>query len=196
MIIGLTGGIATGKSEAAKIFRQSGCYIIDADKISKQLTSKGSDVLKKIEESFGSGILTSKKTLNRKKLANLIFNDKGAKLQLERILHVYIIKKINEIAAKKYKDADIIIDAPLLFEVGLDRICEKVVVIYAKHGLQIERFMKRDRLSKEEAEKRIAVQMPIEEKMMLATVVIDNSSTLKELEKNIKHIYSCFKAGR
>jgi dephospho-CoA kinase len=196
MIIGLTGGIATGKSEAAKIFKQSGCYIIDADKISKQLTSKGSDVLKKIEESFGAGILTSKKTLNRKKLANLIFNDKGAKLQLERILHVYIIKKINEIAAKKYKDADIIIDAPLLFEVGLDRICEKVVVIYAKHSLQIKRFMKRDRLSKEEAKKRIAVQMPIEEKMMLATVVIDNSSSLKDLEKNIKRIYSCFKSDR
>jgi dephospho-CoA kinase len=196
MIIGLTGGIATGKSEAAKIFKQSGCYIIDADKISKQLTSKGSDVLKKIEESFGAGILTSKKTLNRKKLANLIFNDKGAKLQLERILHVYIIKKINEIAAKKYKNADIIIDAPLLFEVGLDRICEKVIVIYAKHSLQIKRFMKRDRLSKEEAEKRIAVQMPIEEKMMLATVVIDNSSSLKDLEKNIKRIYSCFKSDR
>mgnify|MGYP001394956205 CR=1 FL=1 len=103
MIIGLTGGIATGKSEAAKIFKKLGCYIIDADKISKQLTSKGSDVLKKIEESFGNGILTSKKTLNRKKLANLIFNDKGAKLQLERILHVYIIKKINEIAAKNIK---------------------------------------------------------------------------------------------
>ena len=194
MIIGLSGGIATGKSEASKIFKQLGCYIIDADKISKQLTSKGSDVLKKIVESFGTNILTKTGSLNRKKLGQLIFNNKGAKLQLERILHVCIIKKINEIVAKKYKDVDIIIDAPLLFEVGLDRICDKVVVIYAKYSLQLKRFMKRDHLSKQEAEQRIAVQIPIEEKMMLATVVIDNSFTLKELNRNIKYIYSQFKS--
>ncbi|MDD5021535.1 MAG: dephospho-CoA kinase [Endomicrobiaceae bacterium] len=189
MIIGLSGGIATGKSEASKIFKKLGCYIIDADKISKQLTSKGSDVLKKIVESFGTDILTKTGSLNRRKLGQLIFSNKGAKLQLERILHVSIIKKINEIVAKKYKDVDIVIDAPLLFEVGLDRICDKVIVIYAKYSLQLKRFMKRDKLQKQEAEQRIAVQMPIEEKMMLATVVIDNSFTLKELNKNIKHIY-------
>lgn len=193
MIIGLTGGIATGKSEASKIFKKLGCYVIDADKISKQLTSKGSDVLKKIVESFGTDILTKKGSLNRKKLGCLIFNNKGAKLQLERILHVYIIKKINEIVAKKYKDFDIIIDAPLLFEVGLDRICDKVVVIYATHSLQLKRFMKRDKLTKMEAEQRISVQMPIEEKMMLATIVIDNSFTFKDLNKNIKQVYSKFK---
>lgn len=194
MIIGLTGGIATGKSEASKIFKKLGCYIIDADKISRQLTSKGSDVLKKIVESFGTDILTKKGSLNRKKLGRLIFNNKGAKLQLERILHVYILKQINEIVAKKYKDTDIIIDAPLLFEVGLDRICDKVVVIYAHYSLQLKRFMKRDNLSKSEAERRIAVQMPIEEKMMLATVVIDNSYALKDLNKNIKQVYLKFKS--
>lgn len=194
MIIGLTGGIATGKSEASKIFKKLGCYIIDADKISKQLTAKGSDVLKKIVESFGTDILTKKGSLNRKKLGRLIFNNKGAKLQLERILHVYILKKINEIVAKKYKNVDIIIDAPLLFEVGLDRICDKVVVIYANYSLQLKRFMKRDKLSKTEAEQRIYVQMPMEEKMMLATVVIDNSFTLKDLNKNIKQIYPKFKS--
>lgn len=194
MIIGLTGGIATGKSEASKIFKKLGCYIIDADKISKQLTSKGSDVLKKIVESFGTDILTKKGSLNRKKLGHLIFNNKGAKLQLERILHIYILKKINEIVAKKYKDFDIIIDAPLLFEVGLDRICDKVVVIYAKYSLQLKRFMKRDKLQKQEAEQRIAVQMPIEEKMMLATIVIDNSFTLKDLNKNITQIYRQFQS--
>ncbi|GAB1402527.1 dephospho-CoA kinase [Elusimicrobiota bacterium] len=194
MIIGLTGGIATGKSEASKIFKKLGCYVIDADKISRQLTTKGSDVLKKIVESFGTEILTKKGSLNRKKLSRLIFNNKGAKLQLERILHVYIIKKINEIVAKKYKDTDIVIDAPLLFEVGLDRICNKVIVIYAQYSLQLKRFMKRDNLSKAEAEQRISVQMPIEEKMMLATVVIDNSYTLKDLTKNIKQVYSKFKS--
>ena len=194
MIIGLTGGIATGKSEASKIFKKLGCYVIDADKISRQLTAKGSDVLKKIVESFGTGILTKKGSLNRKKLGRLIFNNKGAKLQLERILHIYIIKKINEIVAKKYKDTDIVIDAPLLFEVGLDRICNKVIVIYAQYSLQLKRFMKRDNLSKAEAEQRISVQMPIEEKMMLATVVIDNSYTLKDLTKNIKQVYSKFKS--
>ena len=194
MIIGLTGGIATGKSEASKIFKNMGCFIVDADKIAKELTVKGSPALQKIEESFGKDILTANGSLNRKKLAGLIFSDKGAKLQLERILHVYIIQKINEIVAEKYDQADIIIDAPLLFEVGLDRICDKVVVIYAKHSIQMERFIKRDKISRNEAEKRIAVQMPIEEKMLLANMVIDNSFSIDELEKNIKKTYSVFKA--
>ncbi len=194
MIIGLTGGIATGKSEASKIFKNMGCFIVDADKIAKELTVKGSPVLQKIEESFGKDILTSNGSLNRKKLAGLIFSDKGAKLQLERILHVYIIREINEIVAEKYDQADIIIDAPLLFEVGLDRICDKVIVIYAKHSIQIERFINRDNISSSEAEKRISVQMPIEEKMILADIVIDNSFSIEQLEKNIKKTYSAFKS--
>ncbi|MDD2523507.1 MAG: dephospho-CoA kinase [Endomicrobiaceae bacterium] len=189
MIIGLTGSIGTGKSQSSKIFKELGCYIIDADKISSLLTTKGSKSLKDVVENFGTDILTSQGYLNRKKLAQIIFNDKQAKRDLERILHPHIIKKINEIIAKKYKSVDIVVDAPLLFEVGLDRICDKIIVIYAKYHLQLKRLSKRDKISKNEAINRIALQMPIEDKMQMADITIDNSSTLSELKKNIKFVY-------
>ncbi len=193
MIIGLTGSIATGKSQSSKVFKQLGCYIIDADKLSRTLTTKDSKCLKDIVGTFGTDILKNDGTLNRKKLASIIFNDKQLKIELERIIHPHIIRKTNEIIAKKYNTTDIIIDAPLLFEVGLDRICDKVIVIYAKYHLQLSRLMKRDNLSKKEATKRIALQMPIEEKMKLADITIDNSGTLIELKRNIKFIYKQLK---
>lgn len=189
MIIGLTGGIATGKSQSSKVFKKLGCYIIDADKLSKNLTVKDGKCLKDIIGTFGTEVLNDDGSLNRKKLGAIVFNDKQAKIELERIIHPHIIRKTNEIIAKKYKSTDIIVDAPLLFEVGLDRICDKVVVIYAQYHLQIKRFMKRDNISKAEAEKRIALQMPIEDKMKLADITIDNSSTIAELNKNIKAVY-------
>lgn len=193
MIIGLTGGIATGKSQSSKIFKELGCYIIDADKLSRTLTTKDSRCLKEIIGTFGTDVLKDDGTLNRKKLGQIVFNDKQAKIDLERIIHPHIIRKTNEIIAKKYTTTDIIVDAPLLFEVGLDRVCDKVIVVYAKYHLQIARFMKRDNISKEEAIKRISLQMPIEDKMKLADITIDNSGTISELKKNIKFIYKQIK---
>ena len=189
MIIGLTGSIGTGKSQSSKVFKQIGCYIIDADKISRTLTAKDSKCLKDIVGAFGTDVLNDNGTLNRKELGSIVFNDKQAKVELERIIHPHIIRKTNEIIAKKYNSTDIIVDAPLLFEVGLDRICDKVIVIYAKYHLQLARLMRRDNLLKEEAVKRISLQMPIEDKMKLADITIDNSGTLAELKKNIKFIY-------
>lgn len=189
MIIGLTGGIATGKSQSSKIFKELGCYVIDADKLSRTLTTKNSKCLKEIIETFGTDILKDNGTLNRKKLGQIVFNDKQAKKDLERIIHPHIIKKTNEIIAKKYNNTNIVVDAPLLFEVGLDRVCDKVIVIYTRYHIQITRFMKRDNISKEEAIKRISLQMPIEEKIRLADITIDNSGTLIDLKKNVKFIY-------
>lgn len=189
MIIGLTGGIATGKSQSSKIFKELGCYIIDADKLSRTLTTKDSKCLKEIVGAFGTDVLKDDGTLDRKNLGKIVFNDKQAKIDLERIIHPHIIRKTNEIIAKKYNTTNIVVDAPLLFEVGLDRICDKVIVVYAKYHIQIKRFMRRDNISKEEAIKRIALQMPIEDKMKLANITIDNSGTLLDLKRNIKFIY-------
>ena len=189
MIIGLTGSIATGKSQSSKIFKELGCYIIDADKISRTLTVKDSKCLKDIVGTFGTDVLKDDGSLNRKKLGEIVFNDKQAKIELERIIHPHIIRKTNEIITKKYNTANIIVDAPLLFEVGLDRICDTVIVIYAQHHIQTDRFMKRDNISKEEAIKRIGLQMPIEDKMKLADITIDNSGTITELKKKIEITY-------
>ena len=193
MIIGLTGGIATGKSQSSKIFKKLGCYIIDADKLSRTLTTKNSKCLKDIVGVFGTDILNNNGSLNRKKLGSIVFSDKQAKTELERIIHPHIIRKTNEIIAKKYTVTDIVVDAPLLFEVVLDRVCDKVIVVYAEHSLQILRFMKRDNITEEEAEKRIALQMPIKEKMRLADITVDNSGTIAELENKIKEIYKNLK---
>lgn len=193
MIIGLTGGIATGKSQSSKIFKKLGCYIIDADKLSRELTTKDGKCLKSIVDVFGTDILKDNGTLDRKKLGKIVFSDKQAKMELEHIIHPHIIRKTNEIIAKKFSFVDIIVDAPLLFEVGLDRICDKIIVVYAKHSIQIKRFMKRDNISEQEAEKRIALQMPIEDKMRMADITIDNSGTLTELNRNIKSAYKFLK---
>ncbi|MCL2334433.1 MAG: dephospho-CoA kinase, partial [Endomicrobia bacterium] len=133
MIIGLTGGIATGKSESAKHFKKLGAYIIDADAVSHELTAKGMPALKELVKYFGKGILKADGSLNRKKLAEIIFTDPQSKLRVEKIIHPYIISCVNEIISKKYRKYDIIINAPLLFEVGIDRICDKIVVVWAPY---------------------------------------------------------------
>mgnify|MGYP000093473027 CR=1 FL=1 len=190
MIIGLTGGIATGKSESAKHFKKMGAYVIDADAISRKLTAKGMPALGEFVKYFGKGILRSDGALNRRKLAEIIFTDSESKLRVEKILHAYIISRINETVAKKYKKYDIVINAPLLFEVGLDRICDKIVVIWAPYGVQAERLAARDRLNQEQVKKRINSQMPIEEKIKLADYVVDNTGSKSALGKKIKELYA------
>ena len=196
MIIGLTGGIATGKSESAKHFKALGAYIVDADAIAHELTKKGQPALKELVKYFGRNILHADGTLNRKKLAEIIFTDKEAKLKLEKILHAYIISRINGIIAKKIKKADVVINAPLLFEVGLDRICDKIVVIWAPYNIQARRLAKRDRLTNEQVEKRISSQMPIEEKMKMADYTVDNTGSKKVLAKCVRDLYALLTAEK
>lgn len=189
MIIGLTGGIATGKSESAKYLKEMGAYIIDADEISHKLTRKGMPALKQLVKHFGKKILNKNGSLNRKKLAEIIFADPKSKLTVEKILHAYIISCINGIVANKYHKHNVIIDAPLLFEVGLDRICDKIIVIWAPYEVQSARLAKRDSLNDEQVAQRIFSQMPIEKKAEMADYVIDNTGTKKELAKNVKNLY-------
>jgi dephospho-CoA kinase len=189
MIIGLTGGIAAGKSESAKYFEELGAYSIDADAISRELTAKGMPALTELVKIFGQDILCSNGNLNRKKLANIIFSDKELKLKLEKVLHGYIISGINEIISHKINKYNIIINAPLLFEVGLDRICDKIVVVWVPYDIEAKRLALRDNLNAEEIKKRIDSQMPIEEKVKLADFMIDNSGSKKDLKKKITGLY-------
>ncbi|MDR1926652.1 MAG: dephospho-CoA kinase [Endomicrobium sp.] len=189
MVIGLTGGIATGKSESAKYFEELGAHSIDADTISRELTAKGMPALNELVNFFGHDILCSNGILNRKKLANIIFSDKQAKLKVEKLLHTYIISHINKIISHKINKYNVVINAPLLFEVGLDKICDKTVVIWLPYDIQTKRLATRDNLNVEEIENRISSQMPMEEKVKLADFVIDNTGSKKNLRKNIKNLY-------
>jgi dephospho-CoA kinase len=190
MIIGLTGGIATGKSESAKYFEMFGAYTIDADAISYDITAKGMLALNELVKNLGDNILFSNGTLNRKKLADIIFSDKKTKLIVEKIVHARIISRINKtIKQKKNEYNNIVINAPLLFEAGLNKICDKTVVVWAPYGIQAQRLALRDKLDVAQIKKRIYSQMPMERKVELADFTIDNTGSKKDLKKNIKALY-------
>ncbi|MDR3274633.1 MAG: dephospho-CoA kinase [Endomicrobium sp.] len=190
MIIGLTGGIATGKSESAKYFEMLGAYVVDADAISCDITAKGMPALNELVKNLGDNILFSNGTLNRKKLAGIIFSDKKIKLIVEKILHARIISRVNKtIKLKKNEYDNIVINAPLLFEAGLNKICDKTVVVWAPYDIQARRLVLRDKLGVEQIKKRIYSQMPIGEKIELTDFTIDNTGSKKDLKKNIKALY-------
>jgi dephospho-CoA kinase len=190
MIIGLTGGIASGKSESAKYFEELGAFCIDADAVAKELTCKDKPALQEITKVFGDNLLSVEGTLNRKKLADIIFSDVSSKLKVEEILHSRIIFRINEIISKEISEKEVIVvNAPLLFETGLDKVCDKIVTIKISYDIQVERLALRDGLNDDEIKKRIASQMPMEEKVKLSDFVVDNSGSKKDLKKKIENIY-------
>jgi dephospho-CoA kinase len=190
MIIGLTGGIASGKSESAKYFEELGAFCIDADVVAKELTCKNKPALQEIANIFGDDILSLEGTLNRKKLADIIFSDVSSKLKVEEILHSRIISRINEIISKEIAGKKVIVvNAPLLFETGLDKVCDKIVTIKIPYDIQVERLAHRDGLNDDEIKKRIASQLPMEEKIKLSDFVVDNSGSKRSLKKKIENIY-------
>ncbi|OEG71326.1 hypothetical protein ATZ36_15300 [Candidatus Endomicrobiellum trichonymphae] len=195
MIIGLTGGIAAGKSKSAKYFESLGAYAIDADAIAHELTAKGMPSLDELVKSFGGGILLSDGDLNRKKLADIIFSDEKAKLRIEKILHTHIISRINETISQNIKKCNIVIDAPLLFEVGLDRVCDKIVAVRVSYDIQVQRLVLRDKLNVDQAKKRISSQMSMGEKVELADFVIDNSGSKEDLKERVKDLYKLLTSG-
>ncbi|MDR0399107.1 MAG: dephospho-CoA kinase [Endomicrobium sp.] len=190
MIVGLTGGIASGKSESAKYFEELGAFCIDADSVAKELTCKDKPALQEIAKVFGDDILSVEGTLNRKKLADIIFSDVNSKLKVEEILHSRIISRINETISKEISEKEVIVvNAPLLFETGLDKVCDKIVTIKISYDIQVKRLALRDGLNDDEIKKRIASQMPMEEKVKLSDFVVDNSGSKKDLKRKIENIY-------
>ncbi len=191
--IALTGGIATGKSTVASLLALNGMRVIDADKISHEILDASREW---VAQNFGEEYLTPK-GVDRAKLGQLVFSDP----QLRKKLEAYLHPKIKEAITKESEKQDsfgfpYLIDIPLFFENGNYPI-DKSVVVYTPEDIQLERFMKRNGYSKEESLKRIASQLPIEEKKKRATWVIDNSKDLKHLQneverfvENIKQLYS------
>lgn len=188
MIIGLTGGIASGKSTVTSYLKEKGFPIVDADLVSRDVVKPGTLGLKKIVDRFTKKVLNSDSSLNRKVLRAIIFNDEEARLDLNSILHPIIhdeiIRQIEEY--KKHYDV-IIFDAPLLLENQLQDMVDQVWVVSTDSETQIERLMKRDGINKDEANAIIKRQMPIEEKVKLADVVIYNNSDLISLYKQIEN---------
>lgn len=186
-ILGLTGGIASGKSTVSAYLAQNGALIIDADLIARQVVAKKSSGLKQIVAKFGGEILTASGELDRKKLGKLVFSNKELLKALTDItgplIRAEILREIQ--AAKKAQVKLVVLDIPLLFETGYQTLCDKVMVVTIPSKLQLERVMKRDNLSAAEARKRIANQLPASKRDELADVLIDNSKSVAETYQQV-----------
>ncbi|KAJ2803044.1 Dephospho-CoA kinase cab5 [Coemansia guatemalensis] len=188
LVIGLTGGIATGKSTASKAFRAQGVPVIDADAIAHELMEPGQVSYRLVVEHFGTQVLSEdKQTIDRAQLGRLIFNDAKQRQALNSFTHPYIRRRILWRVFQCYVrgHAVCVVDVPLLFEAGLDRMCARTLVVACTDQQQIARLMERNGLSRPEADARVAAQMPMSEKMRRATRVLDNSASVAELNEQV-----------
>lgn len=188
MIIGITGGIASGKSTVSNYLIRCGYSVVDADQVARQVVAPGTDGLKKIVQAFGPKILTDDGRLNRQKLGRVVFNSPDQLQILNKILQPLIRQKIiRQLTALQRADHQLIfLDAPLLFEQHYDALCDLVMVVVTSPAIQLKRLMKRNQLTVEQAEARIKSQMPLATKEALADMVIDNDSSIARTEQQVQ----------
>lgn len=187
MIIGLTGGSGVGKSCASEVFEAEGFLIIDFDKISREVTSAGSECLSELTQFFGNRILNADQSLNRRLLGEIVFSDKEKLSALNRITHKYILKKSDQITNSN-KEKNIIFDAPLLFETELNQKCDYVISVLADFQKRIERICQRDSISEDVARNRIKSQHDDNYYISKSDFCIYNNDNIENLEIQIKKI--------
>jgi dephospho-CoA kinase len=192
IIVGLTGGIASGKSLVARVFKDLGAHVIDADRIVHELLEPGQQAWQEVLAFFGGEIALPDRSIDRRKLGEIVFSDPAKRAWLNRCLH----PKVFEVYTTQVKhlgerqpDAVVVFDAALLIETGYHKKMDKVVVVYSEEEQQLKRLMERDRLSPERAMTRIRSQMPLGEKRTHADYVIDNRGTRKETERQAGEVF-------
>jgi len=187
MVVGLTGSFGSGKSTVAGMFRSRGAQVIDADRLAHRLIIPGSGIYKRIVSAFGKGILKKDNTVDRRRLADIVFSNRLALKALDRIVHPAVIRLIkNKIRASRQRM--IVLDAPLLIEAGLAGLTDKLVVVKAPVRKQIARIRKKSPLSERDILKRIRRQLPLVKKLRLADFIIDNSGTIGQTRKQVEQI--------
>lgn len=196
-IVGLTGGIATGKTTVSNILRQAGIPVIDADQVARQVQAPASVGLTRIVKLFGPKVLLPTGELNRPALATIVFNDKEALNKLNEILQPLIYDAIFSQAntLKKQGISLVVLDIPLLFEQHYDKDCDYVVVVYTDPQTQLKRLMARDNYSEEDAQARIDAQMPLSEKEAQADFKINNNGDQAMLQKQVASLINQLKAN-
>ncbi len=192
LIVGLTGGVASGKTVVSEVLRDEGAYIIDADQIARELVQPHRPAWSEIVRSFGKEILQEDGSIDRKKLADRVFVDPDQRKLLNQILHPLITGEMDRRAreiGQKDPEAIVVIDAPLLVEVGYHQRVDKLMVVASTQTEQIERLKVRDGISSEEALRILSSQMPVEEKVKLADFVIRNEGSLVEVRERAKEVF-------
>lgn len=187
-IIGLTGGIGTGKSTVSKYLEEKGCLILDADAISRKMTEKGMPALAEIAKAFGQNLILEDGNLDRASLGNIVFNNKEKLDTLQSIITEKVVEYIN-LEIKKLKSNNytgiVVVDAPLLFECNMQGIGDENWLVSVDLDIRISRVIARDGLTKEQIMSRINNQMSQEDKEKLSHVILDNSGSLEELYEQI-----------
>ncbi len=190
-IVGLTGGIGTGKSEAAKFLETLGAVQMDADAISRELTAPGGEALPEIREAFGDGVFDEDGGLNRRTLAQVAFEDPANRRTLEGILHPKIQREMMRMIdeASEAGTKVVFLNVPLLFETGMDALCDETWVLSANAETQVARVMLRDRVDREDVQARIENQMSTDEKEELATVVVPTDRPIEKTQSELAALY-------
>ena len=191
IVIGLTGGIGTGKSEVARIFQELGAVVINADQIGHQAYNPHSEIWHEVVKAFGEGILEPSGEIDRKKLGSIVFADPEQLTRLNRIMHPRMARMVVQQAQELREQGVevVVVEAALLFEAGWDSLVGEVWSTYSPEDLVIERLQSRSGLSMEEAKKRIDSQMSAEERNSRSQVVVENSGDLAELERIVRNIW-------
>lgn len=192
MIIGLTGGIASGKSTVSNFFKELGVEIVDADLVAKEISEKKESV-ERIKDIFGNDIVDTEGKVIREKLRERVFRDRALLEKLNGIIHPQVIEYFQR---KKIENSDseiMIFDIPLLYETNMDKLCDKVIVVGLEKEKQIERVILRDGSSRELAQKIISNQMSLEDKMKRADIVIMNNGSLEDLKEKVIEVYNFLK---
>lgn len=183
--IGLTGTIASGKSYVADILEELGARVVDTDLLAREVVEPGTAGLQMIVERWGEGVLDEQGRLDRKKLADIVFVDEDDRRHLNSIVHPLVFKRIAELIRDVPPDTVVVLVVPLLFESGMDSSMDSVWVVTADEETLIKRMTDRDGFSREEALSRIRAQMPQEEKIKMAQVVIDNGGSQEDTRRQV-----------
>ncbi|MBQ7138266.1 MAG: dephospho-CoA kinase [Clostridia bacterium] len=192
LILGLTGGIACGKSTISLTLAELGAVIVDGDVLSRELTAENGPALPDIRRAFGDGVFHPDGSLNRRALGSVVFADDKARETLDDIMQplllTLILRAIED--ARASGAAICVLDMPLLYEKGLERLCDRVWCAYVPREIQLERLMHRDGFTREEAESRLRSQLPADEKAARADVVIDTSSPIDYTKEYVISLYT------
>ena len=190
-IIGLTGGIASGKSTVSRILQSMGAVAIDADAIAHELAEPGAPLYEAYITHWGAGILTPEGTLDRRKIGEIVFVDEDERRWLDDVSHPLLYREVQRrLAALRTSDVQtVVLDAPLLFEAGWERLADETWVVVLPRDIQLRRLMARNHYTEEEALSRMESQLSQEEKMRRADVVIDNRGSEAQLDKKVQEAF-------
>jgi dephospho-CoA kinase len=189
MRVGLTGGIGSGKSTVSAMLAELGAVVIDADRLAREVVAKGTPGLARVVEAFGPEVLTAEGDMDRAKVGEIVFTDEARRKVLEGIVHPLVFERYAELEASAPTDGVVVHDIPLLAESGRADTFDAVIVVDVPTETQVERLARDRGMSREDAEARIAAQATREQRLAVATYVIDNSGTLDDLRARVEDVY-------